>query len=404
MIDYVEIRRKSDREVIGIIDTAKSIIWRSVYYGVGDFEVYVAATPENMAMLVEENYVTRTDNDECGVIEHVEITENSEDGKMIVASGRFVKSILDRRIVYSATLSGSGSDYVWNCSASVLQGNVESAVRKVIYDNAINATGSRPEIGAYRNMPEIYWTDSDITGITDTIVTEDSGGTEESAEKQVTYKNLLEYTDAVLQEYSCGAKMFFDRERLKFRYKVYRGVDRSRDNADNEPIIFSTEFDNLISSNYLTDSTAHKNTALIGGEGDGTERKCAFVFTWAKGADEDAYKYLKGLDRRETFVDASSITSTYKDGDTEKTYDLGVYRQMLETQGRQAIAELKRIETFDGEIDLTHSAFCYGTDYGLGDIVTIEDKDIGKYINARVLTVTEVQDDNGYKIDIEYGI
>ena len=393
MIDYVEIRRKSDREVIGIIDTAKSIIWRSVYYGVGDFEIYVVATPETMAMLVEDNYVTRANNDECGIIEHIEITKNSDDGKMIVASGRFVKSILDRRVVFSAALSGEGSKYIWYCAASVLQGNVESAVRKLIYDNAINAVGSRGEVGSYRNIPEIYWTNDDVSGITDTIVTEDDNGEETDADKQVTYKNLLEYTDGVLQEYSCGAKMWLDRDLLKFRYKIYKGVDRSRDSTTHEPIIFSTEFDNLISMNYTTDNAASKNTALIGGEGEGTERKCAFVNAWNK-----------GLDRRETFVDASSISSTYKEGEEEKTYEMDVYRKMLEAQGRQTIAESQKIETFDGEIDLTNSNYVYRVDYDLGDVVTVEDKDLGRYINARIVTVTEVQDDDGYKIDIEYGI
>lgn len=393
MIDYVEIRRKSDREVIGIIDTAKSIIWKSVYYGVGDFEIYAAATPENIAMLVEGNYVTRTNNYECGIIEYIEITENSEDGKMIVASGRFVKSILDRRVVFSALFSGTGNDYIWYCAASVLKGNVESAVRKLIYDNAINAVGSRGEVGSYRNIPEIYWTEADVSSITDTIITEDDDGTTSDADKQVTYKNLLEYTDGVLQEYSCGAKMWLDRDLLKFRYKAFKGVDRSRDSSTNEPIIFSTEFDNLISTNYTLDTSAYKTTALIGGEGEGTERKCAFSYAWKQ-----------GLDRRETFVDASSISSTYKEGEEEKTYTVEEYRKMLEAQGRQTIAELQKAETFDGEIDLTNSNYVYLVDYNLGDLITVEDKDMGKYINARIVTVTEVQDDNGYKIDIDYGI
>lgn len=406
MIDYVEIREKATREVIGIIDTAQSIIWRSVYYGVGDFEIYVAATADTLAQLVEGNYVTRPplayyDGAErkvveydCGIIEHIEITENSNDGKMIVASGRFVKSILDRRVVFSAVLSGTGNNYIWNCDASVLQGNVESAVRKLIYDNAINAIGSRGEVGSYRNIPEIYWTDADVSGITDTIITEDDNGEDTEAEKQVTYKNLLEYTDGVLQEYSCGAKMWLDRELLKFRYKAYKGVDRSRDSTTNEPIIFSTEFDNLISTNYTVDTSAYKTTALIGGEGEGAERKCAFVYAWQK-----------GLDRRETFVDASSISSTYKDSaGEEQSYTLEEYRKQLETQGRQTVAELQKVETFDGEIDLTNSNLVYGKDYNLGDMITVEDRDLKRYINARIVTVTEVQDDGGYKIDIEYGI
>lgn len=402
MIEYVEVRSKDTRELVGIIDTAQSIIWKSSYYGVGEFEIYVAATPYTVGLLAEDNYITRPNNDECGIIEHIEITNSLQDGKMIAASGRFVKSILDRRIVFSASIVGSGTNYLWSCDGSVLSGNVETAVRKLIYDNAVNATGSRPEIGSYRNIDEIYWTDADVTGITDTIVTTDDSGDEQNAEKQVTYKVLLDYTDGVLQEYQCGAKMWLDLDRLKFRYKVFKGADRSIDNSvNNNPVIFSEDFDNLVSSTYTADTTGIKNTALIGGEGEGTARKCAFYFTWGSGAD--SLKYIKGLGRRETFVDASSISSTYNDGEEEKTYTNDVYRKMLETQGRQEISDQNRVETFDGEIDTTNSSFVYGTDYALGDLITIEDKDIGKYINARILTVTEVQDENGYSIDIEYG-
>ena len=45
MIEFVEIRGH-DTNIIGIIDTAQSVIWRSVYFGVGDFEIYAPATPD----------------------------------------------------------------------------------------------------------------------------------------------------------------------------------------------------------------------------------------------------------------------------------------------------------------------------------------------------------------------
>lgn len=387
MIEYVEIRDKNTRKVIGIIDTAKSIIWQSKYYGVGTFEIYVAASPENLTLLKEDNYVTRIDRDDCGIIEKIEIDNNPQDGRMIAASGRFCKSILDRRIVYEATLMGTGYNYYWACNPSILSGNVENAVRGLIEKNAVNATEMN------RNIPEIHWTAADITGLPETIVIDAAADTEESAEKQVTYKDLQAYTDSVLEEYGLGAKMWLDRNLLKFRYKVFKGVDRSRDNtAGNQPLIFSQDFDNLNSSNYALDKSAYKTTALIGGEGEGTERKCAFSFAW-----------IAGLDRRETFVDGSSLSSTYKEGEEEKSYTIEQYRKMLEAQGRQAIAAAQKIETFDGELDLTNSELAFGEDYALGDIITIEDNAIGKYINARILSITEVQDDDGYKIDAEYG-
>lgn len=387
MIEYIEVREKATRKLIGIVDTATSVIWKSVYYGVGEFEIYVSATPSNISILRKGNYVTRNDNDECGIIEHVENNDDETNGKMMTASGRFVKSLLDRRVVYSATLDGTGYEYIWRCSPTMLKGNVETAVRGLIRDNAVDC-----KFNPNRNMEEIELNDDDVSGIPDVISTSvdesDESSESQSSEKQVTYKSLLKYTDSVLQEYSCGARMYLDRDSLKFRYKVYKGEDRTRDSKTHQPIIFSKEFDNLTSMSYLVDDSASKTTALVGGEGEGTERGCALVYDW-----------IKGIDRRETFVDASSITQG----------DLSVqeYRKQLESQGRQTISSLAETETLSGEIDMTNSNLRYGIDYNIGDMVTIEDKDLNKYINTRILAVTEVQDvqdEKGYNIDIEYGI
>lgn len=380
MIEYLEIRDKDTRKLIGIVDTASSIIWKSVYYGVGQFEIYVQATELTLSLLQKGNYVTRTDDDECGIIEHTEINDNASDGKMITASGRFVKSILDRRIVYSAALDGTGLNYIWKCSATILSGNVEKAVRNLIRDNAVDC-----KFNHNRDIPEIDLNDEDLSGIPDTIVTT-TDTTTEDAEKQVTYKNLLEYSDSVLQEYSCGATMWLDRSTLRFRYKVFRGADRSRDSAENQPVIFSKEFDNLTSMTYVQDDSTSKTMALVGGSGEGTDRGCALVSDW-----------LTGLDRKEVFVDSSSIAQ-------DETTSVADYRKQLEAQGRQSLAELQETETFDGKIDLTNSNLVYREDFNLGDLITIEDKEMSKYTNTRILSVTEVQDDNEYNIDIEYGI
>lgn len=136
-----------------------------------------------------------------------------------------------------------------------------------------------------------------------------------------------------------------------------------------------------------------KNTALIGGEGEGEARFHAIVKSSASGAA-----------RREVFVDASRSSRTYKDENgEEQTLTDSEYNGQLETVGLQAISSLSITETFDGEIDLTNGSFYFRKNFNLGDIVTIQDTEIGLYINARILEITEVQDDNGYQLNAVYG-
>ena len=375
MIEYVEVRSASTREIIGIIDNSKSIIWHDVYYGVGDFEIYVPCTQENIDALAVGNYITRYNSRNIGIIEKIEVTYNPQDGRMIVAAGRFAKSILDRRLIFKL--------YGHSVSPTFLSGNVESAARSLVADNAISCA-----FDTGRNMPELVLGAS--AGITKKIIDNDGY----SADKQVTYKELLSYSDGLLEEYELGAYCMLDNN-LKLAYTVFEGADRSVDNtAGNQPVVFSQDFDNLLSSEYQYDNTKLKNAALIGGEGEGEARFCSIVKDSA----------VTGLKRREVWIDSSSITKKYNDeSGTEQTFTDDEYEKQLKTDGMQKLAELAITEMFEGEIDITNGSFSYGTDFALGDKVTVQDTEIGLYINARILEITEVQDDNGYSIEAKYG-
>ena len=374
-IEYVEIRSAATREMIGIVDTANSIIWHRVYYGVGDFEIYAPCTQENIGILVEGNYVTRYDNPELGIIESVQVTYSPEDGRMIVAAGRFAKSILDRRIIYK--MNGH------SVSPTILHGTVEDAARSLVSQNAISC-----DFDSGRNIPQLVL--GTHSGSTQKIV-DDTGY---AAQKQVTHDNLMLYSDSLLEEYCMSAYCALN-DSLLLAYTVFAGVDRSVDNTSgNEPVIFSQDFDNLLSSEYIDDVTALKNTALIGGAGEGEARFHSIV----KSAS------VTGLDRREIFVNASSHSKTYKDDSgTEQTLTDAEYDVQLKTLGRQNVAKQSIVETFDGDIDLTNGSFVYGRDFSLGDIVTVQDVEIGLYINPRILEITEVQDEDGYQVSAKYG-
>lgn len=369
-IEYVEIRDENT-DLLGIIDTAKSVIWHSVYYGVGDFEIHVQASAETIALLQAGNYVTRPDDLEVGIIEAIAIADDPQDGTMVTASGRFAKSLLERRLIYN--IDGTAN------SPTILSGNVESEVRRLVSENAISCA-----FDSKRNMPILAL--GALAGIALEIV-DDSGA---AVQLQVGCENLLTYTDNLLKEYGLGSTVILDVDARKLRYVVYAGVDRSADNAaGNVPIVFSKEFDNLSSSSYAFDSTKEKNVAIIGGAGEGVER----FFSLLAGKQT-------GVQRREMFVDAASVNRAYKDADdVEQTYSDAEYRAMLDAQGKQKLQDNVAAESFSGSIDIMNSQWKYNRDFALGDIVTQQNNDIGKYVNVRILDVLESQDENGYAIE-----
>ena len=429
MIEYIEVRG-DDTNIIGIVDVTTSVIWRSVYFGVGDFEIHAPAQPEIVSLLQAGRYITRPNNNEVGVIEKIYLPESTDGGATITASGRFVKSILDRRLIYN--LTGSSN------KATILRGNVENAVREVVKNNAIDCP-----FDSKRNLS--LFALGEVANIPLNIV-DDNG---KAAEKQVSYENLLTYTDGVLEEYGIGAKCILQGN--KFLYSVYSGINRSIDNGVNMPIVFSKDFDNLTSSEYTYDESTEKNVALIGGEGEGVDR----FYSLLEKSESD-------LQRREIFIDAASIKKTVKsseliemfptgtflqqyfmvgaslyatlvfaESDKDKEYTLKtlqekfptgkvsgtkfvvnaltyankiygddenykltllgykglldvdekegdylisdqVYTSLLNSKGKQDIAPLVKTVTFNGTLDVTNGNYVYGRDFALGDIVTVQ--------------------------------
>lgn len=372
MIEYVEVR-SIDGVMLGIVDTADSVIWHSVYFGVGDFEIYAPYSKANAELLVRGRLVSHSGSAEVGLIESVQYPISAQDGRSIVAAGRFVKSILDRRIIYK--IDGT------SVSPTILSGNVESAARRLVLENAVEPTD------ASRAISQLVLSAHSDTA--PTIIDADGN----ASEKQVTHDSLLEYTDSLLEEYGLGATVYLTDDG-KLAYLVYAGIDRSVGNAaGREPVIFSHEYDNLSGSEYSVNETAYKSFELIGGEGEGVDR---FSVTLDRTGET-------GLARRETFVDASSIKRTYKDDEgTEQTLTDAQYTLQLRANGAQRFPDMSVIESFNGTIDLTNSIFVFGTHFKLGDIVTVHEEEIGVYMNVRITEATEVQDADGYRVDVSY--
>ena len=327
---------------VGIIDTASSVIWTERYYEVGDFEIYIQADKKHLELLQEEYYVTRTDSRMVGIIEKIALSADAENGDYLTVSGRDLKSLLDRRII-------------WN--QANLTGSAETILRTLIDDNVINPSDTA------RQIPGVKL--GELKNFT------------EELELQATGENLLTKVIELCKASEIGWRTFLDEER-SIVIDFYRGENRSYSQADNPYVVFSPEFDNLLSTETSKDITALKNVALVAGEGEGTAKITAAVGS------------ASGMDRREVYVDASSISSN--GGEISPSQ----YLALLQEKGREQMAAAAKTLSISGTADpaLTYKL---NEDYFLGDTVAVTNE-YGIGANAKILEIIESEDDTGYQV------
>ena len=338
---YINILNRSLQK-IGIIDEFTSLIWTKRYQECGDFEVYVRADDEILDLFRQGTYVSRDDDDMVCFIETIQLSTDVENGNYLTVSGRCLKALLERRIIWYQTN---------------LYGRADLALEQLIVNNIISADNSNRNI-ARLVMGSVPYTE-------DTVNT------------QLTGENLYDVVIDYCKTYGWGLEIVLEGQ--LFRLNIYKGTSRSANQSNNPRVIFSAEYDNLPRTNYLYSSQTYKNTAKIGGEGEGTFRKTAIV------GNENV-----GIDRFEMFVDASDVSSN--NGEINDTD----YWQLLSSRGKEALAGTPVTENVDGEIDATEQ-YVYKEDYFVGDVVSIK-TEYGISATARILEIIECEDETGYKM------
>jgi len=331
-----------DLEYIQIIELFTSMIWTTRYYTAGDFELYAPATPELLSTLQRGYYIVRDDDlTQAMIISNFEVKTDIENGDYITITGQSLKSILNRRIIWTQT---------------VINGNVETMARKLVTDNAIN-----PTIAA-RAISRLVL--GDTIGLTGTI------------EAQYTGDNLGETLTAIGQTYGIGYDVLLDLENKQFKFVLLQGTNRTYAQNSVPRVIFSNEYENLLTTDYKYNSENYKNVALVAGEGEGTARKTATIGT------------ASGLDRYELFVDARDVSSN------EGEISASEYTNLLLERGAQDLAETIITESIEGEIEPNYT-YQLNRDYFLGDLVEVIN-DYGVTMSPRIIEVIECTDTNGY--------
>lgn len=334
-------------DAISVVDDYESLIWTDRYQECGDFEIYTPVTAEILSVLKQDYYLINRDSEHVMIIEKLLIKTDVELGNHITITGRSLESILKRRIV-------------WGLRS--ITGNFQNGIKTLLEENIINPSDPNRRID---NFIFEESTDERITSL--------------NIEAQYTGDEIYEIITKLCKEHNIGFKVTLNNNK-QFVFKLYAGTDRSYDQIENTYVIFSPNFENIVNSNYLESKSALKNVTLVGGEGEGVERRYYTVGS------------VTGLDRRELFTDARDISSKVD----EKELTEEEYNAQLAQRGNEKLSDNIEVVSFEGEIEPT-MMFKYQEDFFNGDVIQIENE-YGHATKARIIEMTISEDERGTSV------
>lgn len=285
-------------------------------------------------------YIYTPDRPETGIIQKVELTESVK-GRFVQLSGFFLENILNDKIVYPTYYA---------------KGKLDSAVA---------------------DMVEKYKEDIPLlkvikpSGKAESITWQETGG----------QLGTVAYTQLQTQQMSFRCR--YDYASNSIEFSVWQGLDRTQDQTKNNFVIFSNGFRNLSNVKASFDNSNYKNYAVIAGQDEGSDRKIAY-------ADQSNGGYRKVL-----FVDARN-EKWNEEEQTEKEYLEG-----LRQKGIEKLLDYQNEKNI--EVDVTQGTFQYLVDFDLGDIVDVALEELGVSMQARIISVREVEKQNTHTITIELG-
>lgn len=352
-----------------VIDTFNSLIWTTRYQKPGDFEIYISPYTELFEKAKDNYYIYNKNSEQTMIIEKIKTEIDIDKGTFATITGRSIESILDRRIVWDTT---------WYA------GSIVDCIELLLNSNIINPKDKKRKIDNFI-FGGVLGTDYQKNQIKKMGIDFQSKG-----------ENLLTVIENICKEFNIGFKIICDvYDGYKFKFYLYKGVNRSIGNPENNLIIeFSPNNDNLQESNFVNSSEKYKNVTLIGGEGDSDKKRYESLYN----------ENYDGLNRREIYTDASSVNRNI-DG---HIMSLAEYRRQLKEKGKETINNNELSEIFEGKVVTNlENMYQYGIDFFLGDIVSLRNE-FGKTGNQCISEIVESYDTKGYlftpsfsKIDLE---
>ena len=337
-------------EPIGEVDDFTSLIWPRNYNSYSEFQMSAPLIERNKELLKKDYYLYKKD-DTLMKIQIVDQTISDDGEKTFKIKGRSLEELLTTRVVWADT-------YTKTDVASTV-------ICDLVNNNCVNPTLTR------RKIPYLSLDTDPLLG--DTITS------------QLTGSLIYKAVNDIATEQDLGIRIVFDPTALTFKMQIYKGTDRTINQSVVDPVMFDTDLEDILKSEYYINLEDTNNVGWTEGQEISGVR-----FNVISGDDT-----LVGLARREDYIDASSVSTD--------NLDNAGYLNALKQYGAEYLQNTAETETFEATIRTDNNKqHVFNQDYFLGDKVTITDNDLGVTIDARITAVEEDYDDT-YSLNLTFG-
>ena len=179
-------------------------------------------------------------------------------------------------------------------------------------------------------------------------------------------QNVLNIFETLCTYYGIGYKLTID-QYSRVILTLYKGTDRSINQTQYPPVIFSDKFSNLLYFKHTLNTENYKNDGYCDGKYNTNESNVKYpIREYINGTYATT-----GVNRRETYVMAEDQNSIIiNDGSVQSSEALAYIRLYAQYQ---LYYNNSPEESYEIEVDVNDQTFAFNKDYYIGDIVTIED-------------------------------
>ena len=186
-------------------------------------------------------------------------------------------------------------------------------------------------------------------------------------------ETVLEVIEHICLEQELSFMLRYDFVGHAIVFEAFQGINRTQGQDANVWCTFSKEFDNVLEERYKLTRDG-RNFIYVAGEGEGAERVVLEI------------NLTDGERRRELFVEARDLTRRLEDGGE---MPMPEYLELLRTRGKQRAANYVTVESVDINVAPQNTM-----EYGLGDIVTYTNHELGITAEKRITEINYVTEQN----------